>query len=360
MTIETGTGPHDSVRAVAWEDDALQLLDQRKLPLEKNVLTCHQCIEVVDAIQDMVVRGAPAIGIAAAYGVVLAARKHFKAARKQWKDRIKRDLQALRAARPTAVNLMYAVDMMQETIVNLEEDDPTDVLLEKAQRFHELDILANKRMGQLGAALIANPCDVITHCNAGSLATGGFGTALGVIRQAWQDRKIQQVYADETRPWLQGARLTAWELIEDDIPVQLIADNCAAHLMRQGKVRWVIVGSDRIAANGDVANKIGTYGLAIAAKHHNVKVMVVAPTTTVDMTLYHGGDIPIEQRDEQEVLHVQGKAISHPKAGAWNPVFDVTPAKLIDAIVTERGVVLEPDTTKMKAMMKMTSIFDQD
>lgn len=355
--MDMGISQFDSIRAVEWKDDALHLLDQRVLPEKQKTVICQTCEQTIEAIRDMVVRGAPAIGITAAFGAVLAVRARYKASPKNWQALVAKDLDGLRKARPTAVNLMHAVDQMSAIIATL-DDDPEGKLLEEAQRFHELDILANKKMGQLGAALIQTECDVLTHCNAGSLATGGFGTALGVIRQAFQDKKIRQVYADETRPWLQGARLTAWELLQDGIPVNLIADNCAAHLLKQSKVRWVIVGSDRIAANGDVANKIGTYGLAIAAKYHNVKVMVVAPTTTVDMSLHQGKDIPIEMRDSSEVLQMGGKNISHEKAGAWNPVFDVTPASLIDAIVTERGVVLEPSTAKMKAMMKMNSVFD--
>jgi methylthioribose-1-phosphate isomerase len=207
-------------------------------------------------------------------------------------------------------------------------------------------------MGQLGAALIDKPCAVLTHCNAGSLATGGFGTALGVIRAGYITDRIRRVYADETRPWLQGSRLTAWELLEDRIPVTLVAEAASAHLMKQGEVGWLIVGSDRIAANGDVANKIGTYGAAILARHHGVRVMVVAPTSTIDMNTPDGAAIPIETRREEELLALGGQAVAAPGARAWNPVFDVTPATLVDAIVTEKGVVLAPDTAKMAALMQ--------
>jgi methylthioribose-1-phosphate isomerase len=224
-------------------------------------------------------------------------------------------------------------------------------LLAEARAIHAEDVAANRRMGELGAELLGARCGVLTHCNTGSLATGGYGTALGVVRSAFARGQLAEVYADETRPWLQGARLTAWELVRDGIPVTLLADSAAAQLMRAGRVQWVIVGSDRIAANGDVANKIGTYGLAVAARHHGVRFMVVAPTSTVDMSIVDGGAIPIETRPEEEVLNVGGQRVAAPGARAWNPVFDVTPATLVDAIVTERGVVLRPDRRQMAAMM---------
>ena len=213
------------------------------------------------------------------------------------------------------------------------------------------DIQANLAIVDMGAAFIEAGSGVLTHCNTGSLATGGYGTALGVIRSAWSAGKITSIFADETRPWLQGARLTAWELIKDDIPVTLLVDGAAAHLMKQGKVQWVIVGSDRIAANGDVANKIGTYSAAVAARHHGVKFMVVAPASTVDMNIPTGADIPIEVRPPAEVLGIAGVAVAAEGARAWNPAFDVTPAELVDVIVTERGVVEQPDLARMTAMM---------
>jgi methylthioribose-1-phosphate isomerase len=230
--------------------------------------------------------------------------------------------------------------------------DPEPALLAAAKKIHEDDIAACRRMGELGAALIEKPCAILTHCNAGALATGGYGTALGVVRAGFAAGKISHVYADETRPWMQGARLTAWEMVQEHIPVTLQAEGAAAYLMKQGKIDWVIVGSDRIAANGDVANKIGTYGLAVLARHHGVKFMVVAPASTVDMHIAHGDNIPIEQRSPDEVLSIAGQAIAAAGAGAWNPAFDVTPAALVDAIVTERDVVLAPDAVKMAAMMK--------
>lgn len=341
---------HDHVRAVLWADDVLQLIDQRLLPLREEMLRLESSAAVAEAIRDMVVRGAPAIGITAAYGAVIAARQRYGEEADQWLEGFKKDLEQLRQARPTAVNLGWALDRMAACAREL-EGDPVPALLALANSIHEDDIAANRRMGELGSALISSGSGVLTHCNTGSLATGGYGTALGVIRSAWAEKKLVSVYADETRPWLQGARLTAWELVQDDIPVTLIVDGAAAHLMKQGKVQWLIVGSDRIAANGDVANKIGTYAAAVAARYHGVKVMVVAPGSTVDMQTACGADIPIETRPDNEVLSLGGQRVAAAGATAWNPAFDVTPADLVDAIVTERGVVERPDQAKMAAMM---------
>jgi methylthioribose-1-phosphate isomerase len=341
---------YDSIRAIQWQDDKLLLLDQRKLPGEVTYLECRTAKQVADAIRQMVVRGAPAIGITAAYGVVLAAQQHYQQATSTWQQAMQSDLDVLAASRPTAVNLFWALARMQH-IIDSNPVDPVVTLLKEAKSIHDEDIAANRRMGELGAALIEAKAGVLTHCNTGSLATGGFGTALGVIRQAWSEQRLSAVYADETRPWLQGARLTAWELVQDGIPVDLIVEGAAAALLRSGKVQWVIVGSDRIAANGDVANKIGTYSLAVNARHHGVKFMVVAPSTTVDMATADGAAIPIETRAATEVLSLAGQVVAAKGAGAWNPVFDVTPAELIDAIVTERGVVLQPTRDKMQAMM---------
>ena len=342
---------HDSIRAVVWRDAGLHLLDQRLLPDREQDLECTDAQSVAQAIADMVVRGAPAIGIAAAYGVVLAARARYAQDAATWRETIAADLANLAAARPTAVNLRWAVQRMRDCIARV-QGDPVAALLAQARRIHDEDIAANRRMGELGAALIETRGAVLTHCNTGSLATGGYGTALGVIRSAYAAGKLTQVYADETRPWLQGSRLTAWELVRDHIPVTLLADGAAAHLLRQGDVRWVIVGADRIAANGDTANKIGTYAAAIAARHHGVKFMVVAPSSTIDMSLASGAQIPIEARAPDEVLGLAGRRIAAAGAQAWNPAFDVTPAELIDAIVTERGVVLAPDAAKMAALMR--------
>ena len=343
--------PNDQIRAVAWVDDALHLLDQRYLPAREEILVISDCKVAADAIRDMVVRGAPAIGITAAYAAVLAARARFAADPGDWRSGFQQDLALLNQARPTAVNLGWAVRRVWEHAQVL-EGDPVPALLELARSIHEQDIQANRTMGELGAGFIGAGSGVLTHCNTGSLATGGYGTALGVIRSAWSAGKLSAVFADETRPWLQGARLTAWELVKDGIPVTLLVDGAAAQLMKQGKVQWVIVGSDRIAANGDVANKIGTYSAAVAARHHGVKFIMITPSSTMDMAVASGEDIPIEARSPDEVLQLGGQPIAAVGAQAWNPAFDVTPAELVDVIVTERGVVEQPDLAKMSAMME--------
>ncbi|MEW8507919.1 MAG: S-methyl-5-thioribose-1-phosphate isomerase [Candidatus Thiodiazotropha sp.] len=338
--------------AIIWREGQLHLLDQRRLPDEIVFLELNTAAETAQAITDMVVRGAPAIGITAAYGVVLAGMAAYRSSAAQWQAAIRSDLERLSQARPTAVNLFWALRRMERLLNGLPRDrDPTHALLSEAVEIHQQDIRANRKMGDLGAALLEAGSGVITHCNAGALATGGYGTALGVIRSAHGQGLIREVFADETRPWLQGSRLTAWELLQDEIPVTLLADGAAAHRMAQGGIDWVIVGSDRIAANGDVANKIGTYSLAVAAKHHGVKVMVAAPTSTIDMDLASGMEIPIEVRGQQELLGCGGRQVAANGAGAWNPVFDVTPAGLIDAIVTERGVVAPPNRKKIEKMM---------
>jgi methylthioribose-1-phosphate isomerase len=298
----------------------------------------------------MVVRGAPAIGITAAYGVVLAARARYAESAESWQALIAADLAMLAAARPTAVNLFWALRRMEAMIAEGGRH-PVARLLAEARAIHAEDIAANQRMGELGAALLTERGAVLTHCNTGSLATGGYGTALGVIRYGYAAGLIERVYADETRPWLQGARLTAWELVQDGIPVTLLADAAAAALMQRGEVRWVVVGADRIAANGDVANKIGTYHLAVAARYHQVRFMVVAPTTTIDMSIVCGADIPIEQRAAEELLTLGGQPVAAVGAEVWNPSFDVTPARLVDALVTERGVTQAPDAVKMARLM---------
>jgi len=346
--------PHaDIVQAIRWKNKQLQLLDQRVLPHKTVYLEFDGVAVVAEAIRDMVVRGAPAIGITAAYGIVLAARACFAESSANWKALIEADLQILAQSRPTAVNLFWAIERMREVITGL-QGDPEPALLAEAKKIHSNDIAACRRMGERGAALIEQPCAILTHCNAGALATGGYGTALGVVRAGFSAGKITHVYADETRPWMQGARLTAWEMVQENIPVTLQVEGAAAHLMQQGKIDWVIVGSDRIAANGDVANKIGTYGLAILARYHGVKFMVVAPASTVDMNIVCGEDIPIEQRSADEVLSLAGQSTAAAGATAWNPAFDVTPVALVDAIVTERGVVLAPDKEKMASMMENT------
>ncbi|QSA95505.1 S-methyl-5-thioribose-1-phosphate isomerase [Methylococcus sp. EFPC2] len=344
----SNSNSHDTVRALQWTHGALQVLDQRKLPASIEYDTYDNAAGVTEAIASMRVRGAPAIGIAAAYGVVLAARARYHENPAEWKSLIQADLDRLAASRPTAVNLFWALDRMREVIAGT-EGDPEASLLAAALAIHQDDLAANRRMGELGADLLQGSSGVLTHCNTGSLATGGYGTALGVIRSA-HARGLQHIYANETRPWLQGARLTVWELDQDRIPATLIADSAAAWLMRSGAVQWVIVGADRIAANGDTANKIGTYSLAVNARHHGVKFMVAAPTSTIDWSIPSGEAIEIEQRDRNELLNEHFRGPDH-VIDAWNPVFDVTPAQLVDAIVTERGVVLKPDAESMRALI---------
>ena len=345
---------HDTIRAVVYSGDALRLLDQRRLPFEEIHLECRNAADVAEAIRNLVVRGAPAIGIAAAWGVVLEARNLAAAGQAVSAQALEPVLAHLNAARPTAVNLAWALARMRSVLVRAPQDTVM-ALTTEAQAIQDEDLEANRRMGELGASLLEAGSGVLTHCNTGSLATAGFGTALGVIRAGVAAGKIAQVYAGETRPWLQGARLTMWELARDRIPAKLIADSAAAHLMKSGAVQWVIVGADRVAANGDTANKIGTYQLAIAARHHGVKFMVVAPASTVDMATPDGAHIEIELRDSTELLGVAGKRTVVEGAEAWNPVFDVTPAALIDALVTERGVIEHPDAGRMRAVFSAAS-----
>ncbi len=335
---------YDRIRAVRWQGNALLLLDQRRLPLEEIVLECRDAFAVAAAIANLTVRGAPAIGIAAAYGVVLAARAHADADGRVSAPAIAAELEALRSSRPTAVNLFWALERMQSV---LNQDGNSATLEAAAIQIERDDLAANRRMGSLGAALIAPGRGVLTHCNTGSLATAGFGTALGVIRAGVAEGRIARVFHTETRPWLQGTRLTAWELLKDGIAAQLIADSAAAHLLSSGQVQWVIVGADRIAANGDTANKIGTLQLAVLARHFGARFMVVAPWSTVDMRTSMGSDIHIELRDPSELLSYAGTRVAAAGVQAWNPVFDVAPQALIDAIVTERGVIEKPDAAAM-------------
>lgn len=351
MEVITLDTPADPNRAILWDSDRLLLLDQRRLPAEECFVAADTAQETAEAIREMAVRGAPAIGITAAYGVVLAARERYAQNRTGWRGAVLADIEALASARPTAVNLFWALERMRRLVDRLGDGDPSAELLAEARRIHEEDYRANRVMGDLGAALIDRPTNVITHCNTGGLATGGHGTALGVIRSAYARGRVNHVYADETRPWLQGARLTAWELHRDGIPVSLMVEGAAAARMARGDIGWVIVGSDRIAANGDVVNKIGTYGLAVLARQHGVRFMVVAPTSTIDISVATGAAIPIEERDPAEVLMCGERQVGAPGVGAWNPVFDITPAGLIDAIVTEKGVVADPTTERMAALM---------
>ncbi len=345
---------------LTWKQGVLHLLDQRLLPLQQRWLECHDAAQTAAAIRDMVVRGAPAIGIAAAYGVVLSARQRFVQDNQHWQAAVRADIRLLAESRPTAVNLFWALQRMQQRLDSLQPGVcPLQQLEHTASAIHQADRDANLAMATLGMDIIRRHCDapqhLLTHCNAGALATGGFGTALGVIRAAHLAGLVAHVHADETRPWLQGSRLTAWELAQEGIAVSVNADSAAAHLLREGDITWVIVGADRITANGDVANKIGTYALAVLARHHDVRLMVVAPSSTIDMQLQSGADIPIEQRSAAELLCVAGQRVTT-ELPAFNPVFDVTPAGLIDVIVTERGVVEQPDAEKMRQLMAVGAL----
>lgn len=330
-----------TVEPIRFDHGQLSLLDQRVLPHTHNYIHYTDAMDVANAIADMVVRGAPAIGITAAYGIVLAALKQKQTDRLN----LDADFDALARSRPTAVNLFWALDKMRTALqANLHLPIPEQIsqLEQAAHDILKNDIQANQTMGELGASLIDAGSQVYTHCNAGALATGGYGTALGVIRSAFAQNKVTHVYAGETRPWLQGARLTAWELMQDNIPVTLSSEGAAGQLLRQGNVKWIIVGADRIAANGDVANKIGTYNLAVLAKHHGIKFMVVAPTTTFDLSIEDGWAIPIEDRANNEVTHIHGIQMAPANCHAINPSFDMTPNDLIDAIVCEEGILTAP------------------
>ncbi|MGQ0587074.1 MAG: S-methyl-5-thioribose-1-phosphate isomerase [Gammaproteobacteria bacterium] len=326
-----------AVEPIVWANDRVRLLDQRVLPQQEAYLECRSAEEVARAIRDMAVRGAPAIGIAAAYGLALDGARN---APYETAERV------LAQSRPTAVNLRWVLERMRRL-----EDKSADGLLTEALRIHAEDLEQNLRMAAFGAQLLPRGARVLTHCNTGALATGGHGTALGVIRTAHEQGKIAQVFATETRPWLQGARLTAWELQKERIPARLIADGAAAWLMAKHDIDWVIVGADRIAANGDTANKIGTYALAVAARRHKVKFMVVAPTGTFDLRCARGEDIHIEERAAAELTEFRGAAVAPANTDAFNPVFDVTPAALISALVCEKGALKRPSRQSIRRLL---------
>lgn len=338
-----------SICAISWEGGRLSLLDQRLLPWQTRWIGCENYLETAQAITDMVVRGAPAIGITAAFGMVLAS---IEAEEKGWDlaSTLEEAGRELMAARPTAVNLKWAVERMLG-FFHSEPGIKVPDLEEEAFSIWLEDIRANIEMGRLGGELLPDEGGVLTHCNAGALATGGYGTALGVIRGAVAAGKRITVYADETRPWLQGSRLTTWELMEDGIPVVLNVDNAAGYLMSQGRIRAVVVGSDRIAANGDVANKIGTYNVAVLAKRHGIPFFVAAPTSTIDPSTASGELIPVEERAPEEVAEVFGKRFAPEGAKAVNPVFDVTPADLVSAIITEKAVLVPPYDAAIRSIL---------
>ncbi|MGA2414591.1 MAG: S-methyl-5-thioribose-1-phosphate isomerase [Candidatus Sulfotelmatobacter sp.] len=333
------------IQTLEWTEGGVRFIDQTKLPGEETYLTCATYLQVADAIRTMVVRGAPAIGVAAAMGIALGV-KHSKAGSA---GELKRELDeicdVIGKTRPTAVNLFWAIQRMQEKFERIRIRPMAQIkrkLIEEAQRMHAEDIAANQAMGRHGATLMPSSGGVLTHCNAGALATAGYGTALGVIRAAVEAGKKIHVYADETRPFLQGSRLTAWELMKDGIPTTVISDNMAGAMMKQGKIGAIVVGADRIAANGDVANKIGTYTVAILAKEHGLPFYVAAPLSTIDFACADGSGIPIEQRNAREITHFAGRQMVPEGVSVENPAFDVTPAEYVSAIITERGVARAP------------------
>jgi methylthioribose-1-phosphate isomerase len=327
------------VETIEWTDAGVVMIDQTKLPREQVFVTCTSYMEVAEAIKSMVIRGAPAIGVAAAMGVALGVQEGAD---------FETVCATLAATRPTAVNLFWGIERMRRVYAS-GDGNRTERMVAEAKAIREEDIAICRAMGQHGAALVPDHKTVLTHCNAGALATAGYGTALGVIRAAWEAGKKIDVFADETRPFLQGSRLTAWELQQDGIPTSVITDNMAGHFLRSGRIGCVVVGADRIAANGDVANKIGTYPLAVLAKENGVPFYVAAPVSTFDLTLASGDEIPIEQRAASEVTHVFGVAIAPENIGVENPAFDVTPARYITAIITERGVVRPPFAESLRA-----------
>jgi len=333
------------IQTLEWTDRGVRFIDQTKLPTEETYVNCKTYQEVADVIRNMVVRGAPAIGVAAAMGVALGVKNSKAETPGELKHDLDKICEVIGKTRPTAVNLFWAIRRMQRKFETLRVRPVPQIkqaLVEEAQRMHAEDIAINQAMGRHGAALMPASGGVLTHCNAGALATCGYGTALGVIRAAIERGKKIHVFADETRPFLQGSRLTAWELMKDGIPTTVISDNMSGAIMRQGKIGAVIVGADRIAANGDVANKIGTYTVAVLAKEHDIPFYVAAPISTVDLETSDGSKIPIEQRNPLEVTHFAGKAVTPAGVQVENPAFDVTPAKYVTAIVTERGIARAP------------------
>jgi methylthioribose-1-phosphate isomerase len=341
------------IQTLEWTDRGVRFIDQTKLPTEETYVTCTTYDQVADVIRNMVVRGAPAIGVAAAMGIALGINNSKAETTADLKRELDHICDVIGKTRPTAVNLFWAIRRMQEKfervrirpIAQIKQD-----LVAEAQRMHAEDIAANQAMGRHGATLLPAEGGVLTHCNAGALATAGYGTALGVIRAAVEQGKKIHVFADETRPFLQGSRLTAWELMKDGIPTTVISDNMAGAMMRQGKIGAIVVGADRIAANGDVANKIGTYSVAVLAKEHDIPFYVAAPISTIDLTCPTGNEIPIEERNIREVTHIAGKQMVPDGVSVANPAFDVTPAKYVAAIITEQGVARAPYDTSLQKL----------
>ena len=333
------------IQTLEWTESGVRFIDQTKLPTEETYVTCTTHEQVADVIRTMVVRGAPAIGVAAAMGIALGVQNSKASTLGELQPEFDQICEVIGKTRPTAVNLFWAIRRMQDKFESLRARPLPQIkqaLTEEAQRMHAEDIAANQAMGRYGAALMPANGGVLTHCNAGALATCGYGTALGVIRAAVEQGKKIHVYADETRPFLQGSRLTAWELMKDGIPTTVISDNMAGAMMKQGKISAIVVGADRIAANGDVANKIGTYTVAVLGKEHGIPFYVAAPFSTIDLATPDGSKIPIEQRDAKEVTHIGGRQMVPEGVQVENPAFDVTPAKYVTAIITERGIARAP------------------
>jgi methylthioribose-1-phosphate isomerase len=332
---------------IEWKSDSVVMIDQRKLPASEIYVTCKTANDVAKAIKTMVIRGAPAIGVAAAMGIALGLSKSKATGTKQFTTEFQKTCDLMAGTRPTAVNLFWAIERMKRTFAEAAQggcsvDEIKQRLIDDARRIHDEDVQSCRDMGAHGATLVPDSARILTHCNAGALATAGYGTALGVVRAAAEQGKKIAVMADETRPFLQGARLTAWELIKDGIDTTVITDNMSASMMRLGHVDLVVVGADRIAANGDVANKVGTYGVAVLAKEHGIPFYVAAPISTVDLATADGAGIPIEERSAREVTHVGTSRLTPEGAHIRNPAFDVTPAKYVTAIITERGIARPP------------------
>ena len=344
---------------IEWKTDAVVMIDQRKLPASEIYVTCRTATEVAKAIKTMVIRGAPAIGVAAAMGIALGMSKSKAAGTKQFTTEFQRTCDLLAATRPTAVNLFWAIERMKRCFAEVAQgghsvDEIKARLITEATAIHDEDVASCRTIGAYGATLVPDEATILTHCNAGALATAGYGTALGVIRGAVEAGKRVAVLADETRPFLQGARLTAWELVKDGIETTVITDNMAGTIMRNSRVDLVVVGADRIAANGDVANKVGTYAVAVLAKEHGIPFYVAAPISTVDLATADGSGIPIEERPSREVTHVGSSQLTPTGAHIRNPAFDVTPNKYVTAIITEQGIARAPFSTSLAALVQQS------
>jgi methylthioribose-1-phosphate isomerase len=346
------------VKTLEWTDEGVRFIDQRKLPTEETYVLARTYEEVAEAIRNMTVRGAPAIGVAAAMGIALGVRDSEAGHLSELRRDFERICEAMGETRPTAVNLFWAIRRMErkfEEVAELPLPQLKQALITEARQMYLEDIAANEAMGRHGAVLLPASGGVLTHCNAGALATCGYGTALGVIRAAVEQGKKLQVFADETRPFLQGSRLTAWELMQDGIPTTVISDSVSGTMMKQGKIAAVVVGADRIAANGDVANKVGTYMIAVLAKEHAIPFYVAAPFSTVDLDTPDGSRIPIEQRSTREVTHIGERQIAPTGVKVENPAFDITPARYVTAIITERGVARAPYAESLKELAELSA-----